>query len=305
MNKVNFAAIDIGSNAVRLLVKSIEKNPITGESCLGEALLVRFPLRLGDDVFRYGNILKTKEKQLILLMSSFKQMMSIFGIDSYRACATSAMREAKNGKDITKKIHEKTKLKVEIIDGEEEARIIYDTHTENLLNPKNDYLYVDVGGGSTQITLINAGALVYSHSFNIGTVRMLNEKLDNEERKKFSLALSKLAEQYPNLNVIGSGGNINKLLKLADTPKNSNEITLKELEIINKSLQPLTVEERMIKYKLKKDRAEVIVYAANLFIEVAAQTKTQKIIVPNISISDGIIEKLYEKHEKKNMKKKI
>lgn len=302
-NNIHFAAIDIGSNAIRLFVKSIEKNPVTGESSLGEELTVRFPLRLGDDVFRYGKISKQKEKQLLTLMNSFKQMMSIFQIKKYRACATSAMREAKNAKHIARKIQKELKLKIDIISGEEEARIIYDTHIENRLIPEKNYLYVDVGGGSTQVTLIQAGKLIYSHSFNIGTVRILQEKINEEEFKKLSASLAQIAQKSPDLELIGSGGNINKLLKLADTPKNSNMLPVLALEKIKQEMAPLTVEERMLKYQLKRDRAEVIIYAANLFLEVAVQTQAKTIVVPNISIGDGIIEKLHDTYKKKNVSK--
>lgn len=296
MNKVSFAAIDIGSNAVRLLIKSVDQDSYGNEE-LSEDILIRFPLRLGEDSFADGVISKKNAKNLVRLMKAFKQMLKIYNIVDMRACATSAMRDAQNNQEIVKNIKKKADITIEIIDGEEEARIIYDTHAERLLEPDKDYLYVDVGGGSTQITLIHAGELKYSHSFNIGTVRMMQNKVSEEEKEAFSAKLMELHSLHPHLQLIGSGGNINKLYKLSGDKKHKEILPTRTLQLLYKELSVLSVEQRMKIFKLRRDRAEVIVNASEIFIEAATLTNTKQIIVPSISISDGIVEGLFEKYK--------
>jgi exopolyphosphatase/guanosine-5'-triphosphate,3'-diphosphate pyrophosphatase len=292
----HFAAIDIGSNAVRLVIKSIEKDPSDNSERLGQDLLVRFPLRLGKDAFTKGEIAKTRIKQLVHLMKAFRQMLKIFPISDFRACATSAMRDAANGKAIVEKIKKKTGIDLEIIDGEEEARFVYETHIERDFGQDADYMYMDVGGGSTQISLIKSGELVYSHSFDIGTVRMMNNKVKPDEREMFLATLQDLRTQYPNFKLVGSGGNINKLVKLLQDRKNDVILNVRKLGVLNKELTPLAVETRMRKYKIKRDRAEVIGYAADIFLDAAKVMQINEIIVPSISIADGIINKMYLKY---------
>ncbi|MDR2087130.1 MAG: Ppx/GppA family phosphatase [Dysgonamonadaceae bacterium] len=292
MNNVHFAAIDIGSNAVRLTVKSIGKNA-DGVASLEQDLLVRFPLRLGKDAFTKGKISKKKAGQLMLLMKSFHGMLKIFSVIAFRACATSAMRDAGNGKEIIDKIQKKIGLPIEIISGEEEARIIYETHIERELGAGNDYLYMDVGGGSTQISFIRAGKLIYSHSFNIGTVRMMNNRIRKKDRITFFSTLNDLRRQYPDIKLVGSGGNINKLYKLLQEDKNSFRLNVERLKQLNRELSLLSVEERMKKYRIKRDRAEVIGYASYIFVNAAKVMRIDDIIVPSISISDGIINKMF------------
>jgi exopolyphosphatase/guanosine-5'-triphosphate,3'-diphosphate pyrophosphatase len=292
---MKFAAIDIGSNAVRLVVKSVVTDPVNNSQSLSQDLLVRFPLRLGEDAFVNSEISKTKAKQLLRLIEAYRQMIKIFEITELRTCATSAMRDAKNSEKIVKKIHDKTGIKIEIINGEEEAHIIYDTHIEQLLDKGRNYLYMDVGGGSTQLTLIHDGKLVYSHSFNIGTVRMMNDIVSPKEKAAFRKKLKELCEKYPEIHLIGSGGNINKLNKLAQNQANKDIMSVKALKTLNEELSKLSVEARMKKYKIKRDRAEVIGFASELFLEAAGVVKTDEIIIPAISISDGIINKMFIK----------
>lgn len=296
MNKISFAAIDIGSNAVRLLIKSIATNPEDGSQSLSEDILIRFPLRLGEDSFANGQISKENAKRLLRLMKAFRQMIKIYDVVEMRACATSAMRDAANGADIVSKIYEETNINIEIIDGEEEARIIYDTHAERMLEPNGDYLYVDVGGGSTQMTMIHGGEMVYSHSYNIGTVRMMKNMVSSNEKTAFSAKLLELHSQYPRLRLIGSGGNINKLHKLSGDKRHKDILPLRTLQILYKELAPMTVEQRMKIFKLRRDRAEVIVNASDIFMEAATLTHSKEIIVPSISISDGIVEALFDKY---------
>ena len=173
MSSKNYAAIDIGSNAVRLLIKKVSRNENTGEDKFSKVLLLRVPLRLGFDVFEQGEISPVKEERMRRLMKAYRHLMKIYEVESFRACATSAMRDAKNGKNIIKKIKKSTGINIEIIDGQEEAQMIYNNHLECKEDQNGNYMYVDVGGGSTEVNLMVDGKLVYSKSFNIGTVRIL------------------------------------------------------------------------------------------------------------------------------------
>ena len=182
MKKVNYAAIDIGSNAVRLLIKCV--NEENAPELMSKVQLIRIPLRLGEDAFTAGIISAEKEKKLIRLMKAYKQLMKIYDVVDYRAYATSAMRDVRNGKAIVRQIAKKTGIRVDIIDGQEEAHIVYDNHIEQLFASGQNYLYVDVGGGSTEINLISNGELKNSRSYNIGTVRMLSGMVKEEEKEE-------------------------------------------------------------------------------------------------------------------------
>ena len=227
-------------------------------------------------------------------MKAYKQLMKIYDVVDYRACATSAMRDARNGKDITRQIARKTGIRVDIIDGQEEAHIVYDNHIEQLFASGQNYLYVDVGGGSTEINLISNGELKNSRSYNIGTVRMLSGMVKEEEKEALRTDLIGLAAEYAPISIIGSGGNINKLFRLADKKdKKASLLPVESLREIYEALQALPAEQRIKQYKLKPDRADVIVPAAEIFLEVATNVKATGIIVPTIGLSDGIIDSLY------------
>ena len=298
MKSINFAAIDIGSNAVRLLIKSI----IPGESSdsLTKVLMVRVPLRLGQESFVSGKISSYKEKQLIRLMKAFKQLIKIYEVTDYRACATAAMREAKNSDDLVKEIKKETGLKIEVINGQEEASIIYESHFADNLNKELNYIYADVGGGSTELNLMVNGELLESKSYDIGTVRLLNDKVKAVEFERLNYDLSELKEQYKITDIIGSGGNIIKLNSLAKVRKN-NKLSLLKLEELNDALKKLTVDERITGYKLKPDRADVITHAGDIYITVAKGVGASHIIVPTIGLTDGIIHMLYVKWKAKNI----
>ena len=299
MSNVCFGAIDIGSNAVRFVVKSVGTDPSDNSESLSQDILVRFPLRLGEDAFTQGEISKDKAKQLEHLIKSFRHMLKIFPVIDVKAYATSAMRDAKNGKKIAKMLYKKTGIDIKIIDGEEEARIVYETHIERELGQEADYMYMDVGGGSTQISLIHFGELMYSHSFNIGTVRMMNDKVAPEEKVAFISKLKELRTQYPDFKWVGSGGNITKLHKLLSEKKNHNILHIEKLRLLNQELSSQAIETRMKKYHIKRDRAEVIGFAASVFIDAAQAMQMDEIIVPSISIIDGMINKMYLKHTAK------
>ena len=291
MKKVNYAAIDIGSNAVRLLIKCV--NEENAPELMSKVQLIRIPLRLGEDAFTAGIISAEKEKKLIRLMKAYKQLMKIYDVVDYRACATSAMRDARNGKAIVRQIAKKTGIRVDIIDGQEEAHIVYDNHIEQLFASGQNYLYVDVGGGSTEINLISNGELKNSRSYNIGTVRMLSGMVKEEEKEALRTDLIGIATEYAPVSIIGSGGNINKLFRLADKKDKKASLPVESLREIYLALQVLPAEQRIKQYKLKPDRADVIVPAAEIFLEVATYVKATGIIVPTIGLSDGIIDSLY------------
>ncbi len=290
MDSIKFAAIDIGSNAVRLLIMSV--SPTDPTEIYSKMLMIRFPLRLGQESFVSGKIPSDKVKQLLRLMKSFKHLIKASEVTQYRACATSAMREAKNSKEIVKEIMKETGLEIEIIDGQEEARIIYESHFADNLNKDFNYILVDVGGGSTEISLISNGKLIQSRSYNIGTVRLLNDKVRNEEYEKLFADLSELKKEYVINDIIGSGGNIIKLNTLAQVRK-GRKLSLTALETLNETLKKYTVEELIEKYKLKPDRADVITFAASIYIDVAKNVGAKSFIVPKIGLIDGIVHLLY------------
>ena len=290
---INYAAIDIGSNAVRLLIKHVEED-INGVPNFSKVLLLRVPLRLGFDVFAMGKISEKKEKDMIRLMKSYRHLMKIYDVDNYRACATSAMRDAENGMHIIKRIRKKTDIPIEIIDGQEEAKMIYNNHIEQMEDRKGNYMYVDVGGGSTEINLLSQGELVCSRSYNIGTVRILNQAVKESEWNRLRTDMAELALSYPQTNLIGSGGNINKLYRLAEKKdKKQLRMTVTTLRQLHESLKGLSVEERMTQFNLKPDRADVIVPAGEIFLIIADLMQATYIYVPVIGLSDGIIDSLY------------
>lgn len=291
-----YAAIDIGSNAVRLLIKQLEDDE---RPLFSKVLLVRVPLRLGFDVFSEGRISSKKEKNMVRLMKAFRHLMKIYNVEDYRACATSAMRDSENGREIMRAVEEKAGIRIDIIDGQEEARMIYNNHVEYMKGRKGNFMYVDVGGGSTEINLLSDGELVCSRSYNIGTVRILSEVVAESEWKRLKSDMKDLAISYPGINIIGSGGNINKLFKIVKSKDNRySRMPVSALREIYGELKPLTVGQRMEKYALKPDRADVIVPAAEIFLTIAEITGAGFIYVPVIGLADGIIDGLYQKRRR-------
>ena len=289
MLKLNYFLADI-------FILSAEKQPIklSWRKIEWLLLMLRVPLRLGFDVFDIGKISEKKEKNMIRLMKAFRHLMKIYDVKHCRACATSAMRDAKNGMDIIKQIEKKTGVHIDIIDGQEEAKIIYNNHVEHMEDQKGNYMYVDVGGGSTEINLLSEGQLVCSRSYNIGTVRMLNNAVKDSEWERLKNDLAELAKSYPQTNIIGSGGNINKLYRLADK-KNKKKMTMQVsvLQELHTRLKALSLEERMEQFGMKPDRADVIIPAGEIFLTIANIIGASYIHVPVIGLSDGIIDELY------------
>lgn len=293
-NNKTYAAIDIGSNAIRLLVKKERDNCQVGQKPLTKVLLLRIPLRLGFDVFACGEIPDIKVNKLVRAIKAFGQLMKVYEVSKFRACATSAMRDAKNGKAVIKKVFKHTGIKIEIIDGQEEAALVYNNHIECMEDRSGNYIYVDVGGGSTEVNLLTNGELVFSKSYNIGTVRILSRADKPETWQQLRNDMVYISGKYPDINIIGSGGNINKLYRLASTKdKQKLNMPVSSLEEIYKRLKFLTPEQRMDEFHLKADRADVIVPAAEVFLAIAESTRAQYIHVPVIGLADGIIDKLY------------
>lgn len=299
MKSKNYAAIDIGSNAVRLLIKKVTRIESTGENKFSKVLLLRIPLRLGFDVFEKGEISPVKEERMRRLMKAYRHLMKIYEVDSFRACATSAMRDAKNGKSIIKKIAKSTGIQIEIIDGQEEAQMIYNNHIECMEDRNGNYMYVDVGGGSTEVNLLVNGELVYSRSFNIGTVRILTGGVTEAAWQQMRDEIAAHTKNYPVINIIGSGGNINKLYKLIDKKdKRRKRIPISSLQSIYDKLKVLTPEARMDVFNLKPDRADVIVPASEIFLCIAEVIRSEYVYVPEIGLSDGIIDNLFAADQK-------
>lgn len=296
-NRLTIAAIDIGSNAVRLLIKRVSRGT-DGGKMFKKVLLLRVPLRLGFDVFSIGKLSKVKAEKLERLMKGFRQLMIIHDVDCYRACATSAMRDARNGKRIVRSIEKKSGIRIDLISGQEEARIIYSNHLECLEDRSGNYMYVDVGGGSTEVNLLADGELKFSASYNIGTIRLLNDAVTPAAWELMTDELARMTAGLGPVNIIGTGGNINKLYRLSDKKdKKLQRLPVGSLRQLYAELSALTPEARAEAYDLKEDRADVIVPAAQIFLKIADTVRAEHIHVPVIGLADGIVDELYAGQE--------
>lgn len=291
-----FAAIDIGSNAMRLLFCRVYE--VAGKPHFSKEELIRMPIRLGEDVFTKGKISEQKEERLITSLRGFHELIKAYDVTAFRAVATSAMRDASNGEEIIARAKKESGISVEIIDGKLEAALVFSNHIEELLNPKFAYLYIDVGGGSTELTLYFNQKVIAAKSFNIGTVRMLLNKDDKEEWEEMKAWLKRSTVGIHPLNAIGSGGNINKIFKMANK-KETKHLSYDKLKGQYEMLCSYTYEERIERLGLKPDRADVIVPAAKIFLTVMKTADIDKIYVPQIGLSDGIVHDLYEVHKAK------
>lgn len=293
--RFNLAAIDIGSNAARILIKQVERRKSNdGLTTLQMKKLqfLRIPLRLGIDVFSIGKISEEREKQLIRTMKVFRQLLIIYNVQDYRACATAAFRDAKNGRKILRHIRRDMKLDIDNITGDEEARILRDCNKSMMGN----LMYMDVGGGSTEISLVCDGQLIDSRSFNIGTLRLLSGTISQADWDSMKEEVAGICRGIENIQIVGSGGNINKLYRL--TPKRerkSDRLLVSTLSKLHAHISALSVEQRMEQYELREDRADVIVPAAQLFLMVAEVSKAESIMVPTVGLADGVINELAEK----------
>ena len=293
---MKFAAIDIGSNAVRLLFCNVYNGK--GEPVFKKTELIRVPLRLGEDVFISGKVFKHKIEKLITSMKAFKGLIDVHDVVDYRACGTSALRDASNSAEIIERIKKEAGINVEIIDGATEADIIYNNHITEHLEKNNAYLYIDVGGGSCELTLFDKNKVVAAKSFNIGTIRLLHNKVSKDLWHEFKEWIKEHTKDHHPLIAIGSGGNINKLFAMS-RKKQSKPITYTKLKSLFEMLKSYSYEERICDLGLKPDRADVIIPATKIFLTVMKHAEIEKMYVPQIGLSDGIVHLLYEKHKGK------
>ena len=287
---MNLAAIDIGSNAVRLLVS--EAVPYRETVDFTKLTLLRIPLRLGVDVFQNGFIGEEKASALKKSIQAFQLIMDIYGVERFRACATSAMRDAQNGAELVKTIFQETGLQIDIITGKEEAAIIYDTHMMESEPEGETRLYVDVGGGSTELTMYSEGKRILQDSFNVGTLRLLNGQVPDRVWNDMKSAVKSSVKGVKNLSIIGSGGNINKLFSITKT-KEGKSLSINQMDAYYKSMSNLSVLERMHEYNLRQERAEVIVPALQIYTSILRWSDVNEIGVPRIGLADGLIRELY------------
>ena len=286
-----YAAIDIGSNGVRLLISNVivfKKR----ETQFKKSSLVRVPIRLGEDVFTSGKISSINKNRMCDAMRAFQLLMKVYGVEKYKACATSAMREAENNQEIIKFIYEKSGVKIDIIDGKTEAEIISSTDLSQLIQSDKSYLYVDVGGGSTEFTFFSEGKLIDSKSFPLGTVRILDKKVDESEWDQAKEWIKKGSKDLPKLSLIGSGGNINKIFKMSGKAE-GKPLSYFYMNSYFNFLNQMTYNERISELDLNPDRADVIIPATRIYLSAMKWSGANKIYVPKIGLSDGIIKNLY------------
>ncbi len=290
---MRYAAIDIGSNAVRLLIADIIENK--GSVSFKKNTLIRVPLRLGDDAFLDHHLSDRKTAELLKTMQAFSNLMDVYKVVDYMAFATSAMREAKNGSGVVKLIKDSTNLDIEIIEGQKEAGIIYASHIEQNIDKSKNYLYIDVGGGSTELSLFSAGELWASKSFNIGTIRMLDNQDSEETWTEMKDFIRENTRQFKLISGIGTGGNINKLYKLSEE-KDKAPLSFAKLKSLYVYLSSFSLKDRINVLGLNQDRADVIIPACEVYMTVMKCANIKNIYVPTAGLVDGIIQTLIEKN---------
>ena len=293
---MRYAAIDIGSNAVRLLIADL--TDIDGIISFKKNTLIRVPLRLGDNAFLDQFISDKKAEDLLKTMQAFKNLMDVYKVTDYMACATSALREAENGQELVKKIKEKIDLNLEIVEGEREAHIIYSSHIEQTLDRKKNYLYIDVGGGSTELSIFSDGAMLASKSFDLGTIRILDNQDKDETWEDLKEWIKVETRNFKNLSGIGTGGNINKLFKLSEE-KEGMPLGYVKLKTLFGYLNSFSLKDRINILGLNQDRADVIIPACEIFLTIMKWASIKHVYVPKVGMVDGIIQVLIEKNFKK------
>lgn len=292
-SSMKFAAIDIGTNAVRLLIKEVKM--IDGVCDVRKVSFTRMPLRLGEDVFETGEISNKKARDLVKVMRAFWYLMDVYGIEWFRVCATSAMREAKNVDEVCQLVLREANVTIELIKGQEEADLIFRNFSVATYKSNSDFLYIDVGGGSLELTLIRDGKRIRGQSFKIGTLRTMKGMVEDGEWDAVAEFVKHISENSEPILSIGTGGNINRIQRLIRNPKNS-PIHISKIEEIKNTLETYTFEDRVQKFSLKPDRADVIIPAAETYIRIMKLAGSNKIIVPKVGLSDGIILKIHEEY---------
>lgn len=297
---LKLAAIDIGSNAARLLITDVIEYPDSKPEFI-KTVLVRVPLRLGFDVFEKGEISTKKTEQLCKTIKAYRLLLDVYGIKHLKACATSAMRDATNAVQVLQRVKAETGITVKVISGEEEATLIYENHVADYMDNKESYLYIDVGGGSTELTFFSDGELVFKKSFNIGTIRLLKDQVKEADWNEMKDFLRQKTRGHHHVTAIGSGGNINKVFNLSKR-KEGKPLDLDSLKAYHKDFSELTLAERMQQYRLREDRADVIVPALQIYINAMRWADAEEIYVPKIGLADGLIHTLYDEvGEKKHV----
>ena len=288
---MRLAAIDIGSNAARLLITDVMKGNPDPEFI--KVALVRVPLRLGFDVFEKGEITPSREEKLTKTIHSYKLLLDVYDVKHLKACATSAMRDAANGPAIIERVKKETGIKISIISGQEEASLIYENHIADHMKSDESYLYIDVGGGSTELTFFSDGKLVFKESFNIGTIRLIKGQVTEANWNEMKSYIRSKTKGHHNVTAIGSGGNINKIFSLSKK-KEGKPLSLDLLRDYYKEFSSLSISQRMRMYKLREDRADVIVPALLIYINVMRWADARDVFVPKIGLADGLIHTLFE-----------
>jgi exopolyphosphatase/guanosine-5'-triphosphate,3'-diphosphate pyrophosphatase len=286
-----YAAIDIGSNAMRLLITNIVEQPNLAPQ-FNKSALIRVPIRLGQDAFTVGEISEENIDRMVDAMKAFQLLMKVYKVEKYKACATSAMREAYNGLEVADIIREKSNIEIDIIDGKKEAAIIASSDLHNFLKTDQNYLYVDVGGGSTEFSLFSQNKMVASKSFKNGTVRMLNNMVNDIVWQEMEKWIKANTELYENITLIGSGGNINKLFKLSGKMQDK-PLSYLYLNSQYQYLNSLSYEQRVAELAMNTDRADVIIPATKIYLNAMKWSGARQIYVPKIGLSDGIVKALY------------
>ena len=295
---MRLAAIDIGSNAARLLISEVRVNN-QDKPEFNKLTLVRVPLRLGFDVFEKGNISEDKIEMFIKTIKAYKFLLDVYEVKDFKACATSAMRDATNAKEIIDRIEAETGITITVITGKDEASFIYDNHIAENMNDEDSYLYIDVGGGSTELTYFSDGKLIFKESFNIGTIRLLKNQVSEKEWDDMKDFIRKNTTGYHHVTAIGSGGNINKVFSLSKR-KEGKPLSLQLLRDYYKEFSSLSLAQRISMYRLREDRADVLVPALLIYVNVMRWADAEEIYVPKIGLADGLIQHLWQElNEKK------
>lgn len=294
---MKLAAIDIGSNAARLLISEASPNSM-GRMDFTKVNLVRVPLRLGLDVFSNGIISPRRATALISTIKAYKLLLEVYEVPHLKACATSAMRDAVNGREILQQVRRETGIDVQIISGQDEASFLYESHVAENLDKNHSYMYVDVGGGSTEVTIFSNNALVYKESFNIGTIRLMQQLVSDEQWQYMKETIKQQIRGLKPVTAIGSGGNINKIFSLSKR-KEGKPLSLETLKDYYKEFSNFSVEERIHLYNMREDRADVIVPALQIYVNIMRWANAEEIYVPKIGLADGLIQSLY--HEVKHL----
>jgi len=286
-----YAAIDIGSNGIRLLITNVIEQDEKPTQFIKNSL-VRIPIRLGQDTFTTGEISEENTERMIDAFKAYLLLMKVHNVEKYQACATSALREARNAKQVVDLIKKETGISIQIIDGKQEAEIIAKSYLNNNFNTKQNYLYVDVGGGSTEFTLFAQGKMIVSKSFKIGTLRLLNNQTTEANWDELEKWIKSIISDYTAITLIGSGGNINKIFKMSKKPQNK-PLTFDYLNKHFNSIKNMSYQQRISELGLNSDRADVIVPAIQIYLNTMKWSGAKQIFVPKIGLADGMIRMIY------------